>query len=181
MSTRAVCCVALATLGLSSCQDEATDPVAASSDRPGYVLARDEGEVLVDAKGRTTIIKVSPETGSRHLAMGSQDMPPGTGIRIHKHDRTEEILYVTSGAGTVVLGDERIAVEGDTTVWVPPGAWHGVENPDEHMHLLWIVTPPGLDEFFRGLFWGPGEVQKTLTPAEIAEIEELHDSKAKRE
>ena len=66
----------------------------------------------------------------------------------------------------------------DTTIWVPPGTWHGVENPDDHMHILWFVTPPGLDDFFRRMFWHPGEDPKELTADEIAEIEELHDSKA---
>ena len=153
-------------------------PVTADDSEP-YVLARGEGEVLVDSKGRTTIIKVSPQTGSRLLAMGTQDMPPGSGILVHKHDRTEEILYVSDGTGTVILGDEQIQVEKDTTIWVPPGTWHGVENPHDHMHILWFVTPPGLDDVFRGMFWHPGEDEKQLTPEEIAEIGRLHDSVAR--
>ena len=150
--------------------------VAKKNSEPS-ILGRDEGEVLLDSRGRTTIVKVSPQTGSRLLAMGTQDMPPGSGIPVHKHDRTEEILYVNEGTGAVIIGNDRIQVEKDTTIWVPPGVWHGVENPDEHMHILWFVTPPGLDDFFRGLFWYPGEEPKLLTADEIAEIGELHDSK----
>lgn len=158
----------------------ADEPAAAASDPEPYVLSRDEGEVLVDSKGRTTIVKVSPETGSVALAMGTQDMPPGSGIIVHKHDRTEEVLYVTEGSGSVIVGDEEIRVEKDTTIWVPPGTWHGVQNPDEHMHILWFVTPPGLDNFFRGMFWPPGEEEKQLTAEEIEQIEQLHDSIARQ-
>ena len=171
--------VTLALVGVACSGDLANQLVVTTEDSKPKVLARDEGEVLLDSKGRTTIVKVSPRTGSRLLAMGTQDMPPGSGMRVHRHDRTEEILYISEGTGTVILGDERIPVEKDTTIWVPPGTWHGVENPDDHMHILWFVTPPGLDDFFRGMFWHPGEDPRQLTTDEIAEIEELHDSKAR--
>ena len=171
----------LVLVGALGCGEEGPEAAATLSPHPPepYVLTLEEGEVLTDSKGRTTIVKVSPETGSRLLAMGTQDMPPGSGILVHKHDRTEEILYVTEGTGTLILGDQRIRVEQDTTIWVPPGTWHGVENPDDQMHILWFVTPPGLDGFFRGMFWHPGERPKELTTEEITEIERKHDSVAK--
>lgn len=173
--------LAFSLLTVVACSSNAPEQaVAPAEDSEPYILAREEGEVLLDSKGRTTIVKVSPKTGSRLLAMGTQDMPPGSGINVHKHDHTEEILYISEGTGTVILGDDQIQVEKDTTIWVPPGTWHGVENPDDHIHVLWFVTPPGLDEFFRGMFWHPGEQPKQLTADEIAEIEELHDSKVRR-
>ena len=170
--------VALAGLAVSAQQTGDERTLESRSSAP-YVLSRGEGEVLTDRQGRTTIIKVSPETGSELLAMGTQDLPAGSQIRVHKHDRTEEILYVTEGTGTLVLGDRRIEVEGHTTVWVPPGTWHGVESPDSDMHILWFVTPPGLDEFFREMFWGPDGQPKRLSPEEIAEIAAEHDSVAR--
>lgn len=149
---------------------------AAQSDP--YVLRWDEGGIFADRQGRTTRIKVSPETGSNHLAMGTQELPPGATILVHRHDRTEEILYVAEGEGTLVLGDRHLEIGPDTTVWAPPGTWHGAKNVDSRMHVLWFVTPPGLDDFFRGMFWHPGEEPKQLTPEEILEIERLHDSVA---
>jgi quercetin dioxygenase-like cupin family protein len=112
--------------------------------------------------------------------MGTQEMPPGSGIPVHKHDRTEEILHVSEGSGTLVLGDQRISVERDTTIWVPPGTWHGVENSDEHMHIIGFVSPAGLDELFRGMFWKPGQPPKTLSPEEIRDLERQHDSVARQ-
>ena len=112
--------------------------------------------------------------------MGTQELPPGSGIRVHKHDRTEEILYIAEGSGTLLLGDERIPVDRDTTVWVPPGTWHGVENSAEHMHVLWFVTPPGLDDLFRGMFWHEGEQPRQLSLEDIQELERKHDSVAKQ-
>ena len=148
-------------------------------DSEPYILTKDEGEILTDRQGRTTRVKVSPKTGSRYLAMGTQEFPAGSSTLIHKHDHTEEILYITEGSGTLVLGDERFTIQPDTTVWVPPGTWHGVEKVDSNMHVLWIVTPPGLENFFRKMFWLPGYEPKQLTPQEIAEIEQQHDSIAR--
>ncbi len=147
-----------------------------ASDSKPYVLSENEGETLLDSQGRTNIIKVSPRTGARNLAMGTQDLPPGTKINVHRHDRTEEILYLAKGAGVLILGEERIEVEAGSTVWVPPGAWHGVENPSSDMRVLWFVTPPGLDSAFRAMFWGPGEEPKQLTPGELEEIGRRHDN-----
>ena len=171
----------LLALVLSSCSQSARveTTVTEQVDSTPYILRRGEGEVLVDSQGRTTIIKVSPESGSRLLAMGTTDMPPGSNIIVHKHDRTEEILYLTEGTGTLILGDEKFQVEKDTTIWIPPGTWHGVENPDDHVHVLWFVTPPGLDGFFRGIAWPSGEEPKNLTAKELAELEQMHDSKAR--
>lgn len=172
--------ISLAFVCAAGSRSAAEEPSAEAGDPQPYLLSRNEGEVLVDSRGRTTIVKVSPGTGSVALAMGTQDMPPGSGIIVHKHDRTEEILYVTEGSGSVVVGDETFHVGKDTTIWIPPGTWHGVQNPRDHMHILWFVTPPGLEGFFRGMFWTPGSEEKHLTTEEIREIERQHDSIAKR-
>ncbi len=164
-------------IGFAACAEQVnSDKPLESRASEAYVLKRAEGEVFSDNQGRTTIIKVSPETGSQLLAMGTQELPPGSEILVHKHDHTEEILYVNEGSGTLILGDDRHDVEANTTIWIPPGTWHGVENPEGPMHILWFVTPPGLDGFFRSMFWHPGEEPKQLSPEEISEIERQHDS-----
>lgn len=160
---------------LAGCLWVAYSQQRVSGSKP-YALAVNEGETLTDPQGRTNIVKVSLRTGAKNLAMGTQDMPPGIKISVHRHDRTEEILYLAKGSGTVILGDDRISVEEGGTVWVPPGTRHGVENPSSDMRVLWFFTPPGLDEFFRGMFWAPGEDPKQLRPEQIQEIEREHDS-----
>ena len=154
-------------------------PLAEPSGRDGYVLGIDEGEILENSRGRTTIIKVSPETGARDLAWMSSDMPPGSNILVHRHDRAEEILFVHKGSGTVILGDERLEVEEGSTIFVPPGTWHGMDNPDDHVHIVFVVSPSGLENFFRGMYWHPGEEPKQLTPEQISEIAQKHDSVAR--
>ena len=57
------------------------------------VLSENEGEIFSpDRGGRTTIIKVSPKTGSKNLSLVIQKMPDKTIIPVHKHDHTEEVF-----------------------------------------------------------------------------------------
>jgi len=73
-----------------------------------------------------------------------------------------------------VLDGKIVDVAPGSTVYIPHGTWHAVENTGDPIHLLWVVTPPGLEEFFRGVGSPPGEPLKKLTPEEAAEIGRQH-------
>jgi AraC family transcriptional activator of pobA len=46
-------------------------------------------------------------------------------IRLHRHERFFQILYISAGAGDVVIGDERQALRPHSVVTVPAGLNHG--------------------------------------------------------
>ena len=79
-------------------------------------------------------------------------------------------MFVQEGGGAAILGDTRKTVEAGTTIYVPQGVWHAVENPGNEMHLLWVVTPPGLEGFFREIATPPGAPLKALTPEQLSDI-----------
>ncbi len=57
----------------------------------GYVLGATDGEHLVHWRDAGNIfIKVGPATGSNDLALGTQQVPVGAGIPIHRHFRMDE-------------------------------------------------------------------------------------------
>jgi mannose-6-phosphate isomerase-like protein (cupin superfamily) len=113
----------------------------------GYVLGPTEGEQLIRNDG-SILIKVDPSKGSNNMALGTQQMPICTGILVHQHQEADEVLFVLEGTGFGILGDARMPVEKGSAIYVPKGVWHGVENPDSELLLLWVVAPPGLEEFF---------------------------------
>ena len=139
------------------------DPRDHKHEAKGYVLQKDEGEVLNDPRGRKMIIKVSPEKGAAHLTMGTTEMPKGTGIFVHRHEHAEEILFVHRGNGFAVIDGDSVAISEGATLYIPPGTWHGVNNPTDFMNILFIVTPQGQEKIFRALAAPPG----TWTPAQI--------------
>jgi mannose-6-phosphate isomerase-like protein (cupin superfamily) len=139
----------------------------------GYVLGPTEGEHLIRNAG-SYIIKVDPSRGSNNMALGTQQVPIRTGILVHKHQEADEVLFVLEGTGFGLLGDARMPVEKGSAIYIPKGVWHGVENPDSELLLLWVVAPPGLEEFFRDVASAPGVSPRQLTREQLKEIAQEH-------
>ena len=139
----------------------------------GYVLGPTEGEHLIRNAG-SLFIKVDPSRGSNSMALGTQQLPIRTGIKIHQHHEADEILFVLEGSGFGILGDDRMPIEKGSAIFVPKSAWHGVENPDSELLLLWVVAPPGLEAFFREVGSAPGAPPKDFTSAQLNDIAQKH-------
>ena len=106
--------------------------------------------------------------------MGTQRLFIGAGIPIHRHFQMDEAFYVIEGGGTFILDDVRHPIETGGTIFVPKNVWHGFENADRELHLLWIVAPPGLEAFFRGVASPPGVPPISLANAQMNEIARKH-------
>ncbi len=152
----------------------------------GCILQPEEGEVLRlgGPPGGQVIIKVDPaKTGSPQIAMGIQYVEGE--IPLHQHEHEEEFLFVHTGHGVGVLGDQRAAVPAGTTIYIPPSTWHGFQNTaDTASQIMWVVTPGSggkteLEHFFRAVGALPGTDVKSLTPEQFADIMEKHGMKAK--
>ncbi|MBI3455665.1 MAG: cupin domain-containing protein [Candidatus Rokubacteria bacterium] len=104
-----------------------------------------------DAFPRSVHLMIEPATaGSEHLAMGTEEVHPGSQIPVHVHPDAEEILFVYQGRGRARVGDEEVEVGPETAIFVPKGTPHGLINTsDEHVHLTWTFSPPGEHEKFR--------------------------------
>ena len=139
----------------------------------GYVLGPTEGEHLIRNAG-SYIIKVDPSRGSNNMALGTQQVPIRTGIPVHQHQEADEVLFVLGGTGFGILDDTRMSVEKGSAIYIPKGVWHGVENPDSELLLLWVVAPPGLETFFREVSSAPGAPSKQLTRERLNEIAQQH-------
>ena len=144
----------------------------------GYVLGPTEGEHLIRNAG-SILIKVDPSRGSNNMALGTQQVPIRTGIQVHQHQEADEVLFVLEGTGFGMLGDAHMPVEKGSAIYVPNGVWHGVENPDSELLLLWVVAPPGLEAFFREVASAPGAPPKQLTREQLDEIAQKHGMRVK--
>lgn len=144
----------------------------------GFVLQRGEGEFLAVANGEV-VIKVDPRTGSARFAMGTQTLRPGAGIGLHIHEDEDEILFIESGKGMGVIGDDHKPVEAGSTIFIPHGVWHGVENAEGPVGLVWVVSPPGLESYFRDIGSPPDAPAKTLTTEQLADIRRKHGMRSK--
>ena len=141
--------------------------------RQGYVLGSTEGEHLNRNAG-SLLIKVDPSRGSNSMALGTQQVPIRAGIPVHQHNEADEVLFVLEGTGFGILGDARMSIEKGSAIYVPTGVWHGVENPDSELLLLWVVAPPGVEAFFREVSSAPGAPPKQLTREQLNDIAQKH-------
>jgi quercetin dioxygenase-like cupin family protein len=157
-------------LGISQVLPQGMTPAQAAASQ-GYVLGATEGEHLVHFRDHGKIfIKVGSATGSDNLALGTQQVTVGAGIPIHRHFQTDEAFYVLEGSGIFILNDIRHSFEKGGTIFIPKNSWHGFANPDHELLLLWIVSPAGLDGFFRDTCNPPGVPPKQLNHEQINEI-----------
>jgi quercetin dioxygenase-like cupin family protein len=114
---------------------------------PGYILSPDEG----DAVGKN-LIKVDPARGSIRLGMGIQSFRAGRSNPLHKHEGEDEILFILNGTGIGIVGNEQKQITPGTTLYIPQGVWHGVQNTAQEMKVLWVVSPPNFPRSLRDIF-----------------------------
>jgi len=158
------------TLGVSGFASRSLVAPQGASRRPD-VVGPDEGEHLIHFRdGGNIYIKSSRATGWTDLAVGTQQVKVGTGIPTHRHFDMDEAFFILDGAGGVVLDDVRHPFGKGSAIFIPKMTWHSFENPEQELLLLWMVTPAGLDAFFRATCSPPGAPVKELSREQIREI-----------
>lgn len=80
--------------------------------------------------------------GVRNQSLAEAIVPVGTRTLLHRHNRTEEIHYVTVGHGRMTLGKEVFEVSRGDTILIPPDTPHCIEAiGDEPLHILCCCSP----------------------------------------
>ncbi|MBX3142338.1 MAG: cupin domain-containing protein [Trueperaceae bacterium] len=74
-------------------------------------------------------------------------MEPGEAPPLHKHDDTEQVFYVLSGRGRLIIGadsEDMGPIGPGDLVRIPPGTWHRVPCVgDEPLRYLVVDCFPG--------------------------------------
>ena len=94
---------------------------------------------------------VSPQTHETDLTFGEAWLPPGDGHGRHNHPDSEEIIFVLSGEGEQMIGDqEPFAIRPGDFTHVPVGVFHSTFATSwEPLRLLVIHAPAGAEEALR--------------------------------
>ena len=139
----------LAGINVDISEAQPSPPQAASLQPPpqvhvtGYILGPEDG-----SQALSHLIKADPQLGSNRIAMGKQMLKAGRGIALHIHEGEDEILYVESGKGVGVVGNQQKEIFPGSMIYVPQGAWHGIRSTEE-MKVIWIVSPPNFSNYLR--------------------------------
>jgi len=66
--------------------------------------------------------------GNRNQSLAEATVLPGHRTLLHRHGRTEEIYYIVTGMGTIVLGEDTLDVCAGDAICIAPGTPHRIEN-----------------------------------------------------
>jgi mannose-6-phosphate isomerase-like protein (cupin superfamily) len=78
----------------------------------------------------------------RHQSLAEARLPVGGATQEHFHARTEEIYYITAGAGRMRIDAETREVKVGDAIAIPPGARHKLWNTGtEVLRLLCCCAP----------------------------------------
>lgn len=138
----------------------------------GAIIHAREGELIPPTPdGRQVTVKVDSEvTPAVRMSMVTEDLPPNSEIRVHLHQREDEIIFIRMGSGIATLGDRDVPVSAGATVYVPQGVWHGLRNNGkETLGMSAIYSPPGFEQAFKDRLLHPNR-----TPAEAEESRKKH-------
>ena len=148
-------------------QTHATDEGAKA-----VVLQRNEGELRtrrprdnVASPSSDFLLKVSQKTnGSKHLLLGTEEIPPGAVIPKHRHHAEDEILLIQTGNAHVWLGDKEYDAEPGALVFIPAGTWISLKNSGkENISLVFVWNEPGFEEMMRCASVPKGQVAEPIS------------------
>jgi putative monooxygenase len=94
--------------------------------------------------GRDWYYMLGPQScRTKNLTFGLADFPGGTLASAHTHDSEEEILYVISGEGAIIAGEQEIAMIPGVAVFIPPGLPHQIRaDGQETLRVVTLFSPP---------------------------------------
>lgn len=116
----------------------------------GYALRPGESLEDLDMGGGSILsMRVTGEQSNGLLTVIEGVVASG-GPPVHVHQAEDEVVVVLEGALTYRVGDERGVREAGGLLWFPRLVPHAVANlSDEPCRFLTIVTPAGIEGFFR--------------------------------
>lgn len=110
------------------------------------------------------------------FSAGTQLLPPGGTVRLHAHDRSEEVLYVIEGQGAARVDGRPHRMAAGTILYLGHNQSHTFTNDGTtDLKWVWFFMPGGLEDFFAaiGRERQPGDEtpEPFLRPADVKEIE----------
>ena len=101
------------------------------------------------ANGHADPKLVPSATGFGTLSMGYQTIAPGGWIRPHSHGTQVELQICFRGRGSVVVDGRSHPLVPGTACFLGPDVTHEIVNEsDDELVMMWVISPAGLEDFF---------------------------------
>lgn len=155
--------VGLASMGATAAQAAGAGRAAPAP--AGAILHAGDGQLIPPTPdGRTVTVKVDSQvTPGVRMSLIAEDLPPNSEIRVHLHQREDEIIFIRTGHGIATLGDREIPVASGATIYVPRGVWHGLRNSGPGtLGMSATYSPPGFEQSFKERLLRPNRTRAEI-------------------
>lgn len=107
---------------------------------------------------------VPNDSGEGKMSAGVENLKASSRIPQHIHKDMEEIIYIVSGSGKVVINDKETAIKAGDLVLATPGTAHGfLSTGDVDLKMFLVYSKNDMMDFFRDYsFKDKADVQKRL-------------------
>lgn len=93
--------------------------------------------------GALSKLLVNPENSpTKYFDFRISTYTPKGHVEPHTHAVTEQVYYILSGKGVMILDDRRIVVEPHTSIFIPPNVVHAIENTGLENLVFVVVSAP---------------------------------------
>jgi mannose-6-phosphate isomerase-like protein (cupin superfamily) len=134
-----------------------------------YVLAA--GQARSHPGSFPTIKAGAADTGGLLTVSDGVLGPRTAGPTLHVHDESDECFYVVQGRLLIQVGEQRHELGAGCFAWLPRQVPHTFANvSDDPVHIVGIVVPGGIEEFFaaQGAYFA--QLQGPPDPQRLAAI-----------
>jgi quercetin dioxygenase-like cupin family protein len=126
-----------------------------SARRRAVVVQPEEGPSYwqpVPANGHADPKLTPDKTAFPPLSMGYQTIAPGGRIREHSHGDQIELQICFRGRGHVLVDGTRHELVPGTACFLGYDVKHEIVNDGaEDLVMMWVITPHGLEDFFKAI------------------------------
>lgn len=130
------------TATLYSSKDFAKVPNAQRADNPAVLIDRQvcqpKAAVMDEFSHQRHHFVRAADLPSRALSMTLGGLEPGQSTRLHRHTY-ETLIYIVSGQGESVIGEQRVPWRAGDALYVPVWAWHQHINTSATEGALYVA------------------------------------------
>lgn len=92
------------------------------------IIHETEGEVVPDICGIAVELINEKTAGATKISFAKLIIKPGEKSRPHYHKNTEEIYYILSGTGKIIIDHESLNIRPGHAILLPLGSHHQIIN-----------------------------------------------------
>jgi len=129
------------------------DPKVANPDGAKFVVAEPKPSAAIPVfggKAKVTPLLDVAATGNKAIYLGKLEAEPGVEVPRNTHPGSDEILFLSAGAGELTVGSEKFPVEAPEALYIPAGQPHAAKfTGTDKAEMVQIFAPAGPEDRYK--------------------------------